>query len=473
MKRKRAERNCLLTALGLLAAVSASQASGAQPLALEEAVSKALSRSPKVAAAERALESAEAREEKSFSAFLPRIDFEESYLRSDQPVSVFGSKLNQRQFTMEDFAVERLNNPDSTENWRTRFKVAQPIFRGGQLHRNRAMRELERKASEWDLEGSMAHVAFRTIEAYWGLSLARESEKVAEMALRTSEESLRQIELLYQEGSVVESDVLSAKVQKAGFHDQLVKARGNTRVAERGLSVLIGEGEERSWEVAALCPPGPDEMPSLDPEQLLAVAKENRPEFVGLKLRWHSTYPAVKAAQGNFLPALGLEASYEWNSSDFASDQEGAYLLGLGVEWNLFKGLADKADLKEAKSGQEMLRHELRGLEDQIVLEIEEAVVAITTGTEGLLVTRERVSQAEESLRIIRKRYREGLTNVVELEKAELVVSTSRLDWLRAVYELRMALARLRFVTGELVKSIPALSCAPREGAPGQTAPQP
>jgi outer membrane protein TolC len=473
MKPKRAGRKGILPALGLLLAVGALQGLEAQPLALDEAVNKALSRSPRVAVAEKALESAEALEKKSRSASMPRIDFEESYLRSDQPVAVFGSKLNQRQFTMEDFAIESLNNPDSTENWRTRFKVAQSIFRGGQVHRNRAIRELERMASEWDLEGSRANVAFSAIEAYWGLSLAREREKVAEMALRTSEESLRQIELLFEEGSVVESDVLSAKVQKAGFHDQLVKARGNVRVAERGLSVLIGEGADRAWEVAALCPPGPDEMPSLDPEQLLAVAKENRPEFAGLKLRWHSTYPAVKAAQGNFLPTLGLEASYEWNSSDFASDQEGSYLLGLGVEWNLFKGGADKADLKEAKSGQEMLRQELRGMEDRLVLEIEEAVVAIATGRESLLVTRERVSQAEESLRIIRKRYREGLTNVVELEKAELVVSTSRLDWLGAVYELRMALARLRFVTGELVKSIPALSCAPRGDAPGETAPQP
>jgi len=167
----------------------------------------------------------------------------------------------------------------------------------------------------------------------------------------------------------------------------------------------------------------------------------------------------VKAAQGNFLPTLGLEASYEWNSENFASDQEGSYLLGVGIQWNLFNGLADKADLKEAKSGQEMIRQELRGLEDMLTLEIEEAVVAVTTGRESLLVTRERVSQAEESLRIIRKRYGEGLTNVVELEQAELIVSNSRLEWLRAVYGLRIALARLKLVTGELVSSSSGPEC--------------
>jgi outer membrane protein TolC len=437
----------------------------AEPLALDQAVTRALAQSPRVAAAEQGLQGAEAREEKSLSALMPRVDFEESFLRSDQPVAVFGSKLNQRKFTMEDFAIDRLNDPESTDNWRTKFTVTQPLFRGGRLHRNRTIRQFERRASEWEVEGTKAQVAFRTIEAYWGLSLARESEKVAEMALKTSEESLRQIELLYQEGSVVRSDLLSAKVQKAGFHNQLVKARGKTRVAERALRVLIGESGDRVWEVATLCPPGPEEIPELDTESLLSVAKKNRPDFVGLKMRWHSTAAAVKAAQGNFLPTFGLEASYEWNSPDFASNQEGAYLLGLGVDWNLFKGLADKAELKEAKSGQEMLRQEMRSLEDRIILEIEEAVVAVATGRESLRVTRERVGQAEESLRIVRKRYGEGLTNVVELEKAELVVSSSRLEWLEAVCDLRIALARLRLVTGELVESLPTLSCAPRQAA--------
>jgi outer membrane protein TolC len=462
MKEKKTRREGLRAALVLFLIVAPAEGLYAEPLALEDAVRRALAESPVVAAAEKGLEGAEAREEKSLSALMPRVDFEESYLRSDQPVAVFGSKLNQRKFTVEDFAIDRLNNPDATDNWRTKFTVTQPLFQGGRLYRHRAMRRLDRKASAWDVEGTRANVGFRTIEAYWGLSLARESEKVAEMALKTSEESLRQIELRFQEGEVVRSDLLSAKVQKAGFHDQLVRARGRTRVAERAMEVLIGRSEDGVWELATLCPPGPEQIPNLDTEQLLIVAKKNRPEFVGLKVRWQSSTTAVKAAQGRFLPTFGLEASYEWNSPNFASNQEGSYLLGLGIHWNLFRGLADRAELKEAKSGQQMVRQELRSLEDRLILEIEEAVVAVTTGRESLGVTGERVSQAEESLRIIRKRYGEGLTNVVELENAELVVSGSRLEWLRAVHDLRIALARLKLVTGELVASLPALSCAPR-----------
>jgi outer membrane protein len=462
MKKNLLKKEMTWTAVVLVLIVGGTGEAFGAPLALDQAVRMALEQSPAVAAAQKELRSAQARQEKSLSALLPRLDFEEAYLRSDQPVAVFGSKLNQRVFTAEDFAIDRLNNPESTDNWRTKFTVTQPLFMGGKLHQDRTMKRLERKASEWDVEGTRAQVGFRTIEAYWGLSLARESEKVAEMALKTSEESLRQIELLFREGTVVRSDLLSAQVHKSGFQDQLVRARGRTRVADRAMRVLIGQSEDGVWEVATLCPPGPTEIPELDTEALLDIAKENRPDFVALKVLWDSARVGVKAAKGNFLPTFGLEASYEWNSQEFSSGQEGSYLLGLGIRWNLFRGLEDKAQLKEARSGQEKLRQELRSLEDRIVLEIEEAVVGVATGRESLMVTRERVSQAEESLRIIRKRYGEGLTNVVELEKAELVVSGSRLEWLQAIHDLRIALARLKHVTGELISDLSALSCGPR-----------
>ena len=102
MKSKWAQKKGVLSTLVLLLILIAGGNLYAEPLALDDAVRRALAKSPMVAAAEKGLKGAEAREEKSLSALMPRVDFEESYLRSDQPVAVFGSKLNQRQFTPDD-----------------------------------------------------------------------------------------------------------------------------------------------------------------------------------------------------------------------------------------------------------------------------------------------------------------------------------------------------------------------------------
>jgi outer membrane protein TolC len=424
---------------------------GAEPLKVEDAIQRALERAPAVSISQKKLQGAKARELKSVSAFLPRLDFQESYLRTDQPVASFGSLLNQGRFTQEDFDLDRLNHPDSLDNFQTKFTVRQPLFMGGRLFNQYKTAQLEKEASEWDLEWARAEIGFRTVEGYWGLSLAQESEKVARMAVEAAEESLRQIDLLYKEGTVVRSDLLSATVRLANFQDGLVKARGKVRVAGRALSIVIGESADGMWEVVSLSAPAPEEIPELNPGNLLTIAKEQRPEYIALKARWDSAKATVRAAWGDFLPSLGLEASYEWNAPRFAQDMEGSYILGLGLQWNLFKGLDDYARFKEAKSNEEMVRYQLRSLEDQMTLEIEEATVAVTTGQESLRVTQKSVGQAEENLRIVRQRYRGGLTTVVELEQAELALSRSRLEWLKAIYELRIALATLRLVTGELI----------------------
>jgi outer membrane protein TolC len=435
----------------------------AEPLSLAQAVRRSIERSPGVHAGREGVKVAEARENKVLSMRLPRVDFEESYLRTDQPVATFGSLLNQGRFTaalLTDPALTALNHPDSLDNFRTRFALTQPLFTGGELFYRQGMSKGETEAATWDLEGVRAMTAFHAVESYWGLSLARESEHAAREAVRTAEENLREIEALYNEGTVVRSDLLLAKVQLADFRDQLVKTGGRIRVAEVALNLLVGEPESGTWEVAQLCVPGTGEIQDVNPARLLERAKQGRPEYVALRTRWAASEKGVKAAQGSFLPHLGLEASYEWNAPKFTSDLEGAYILGVGFQWNLFRGFGDLAGVQEARSRQGTLGYELRRMEDRITMEIQEAVVAVRTGMESLDVTRERVEMSEESLRIVSQRYREGVTTIVELEQTEWAVSRSRMAWFEVIHDLRIALARLRFVTGELLLSMKAETCS-------------
>jgi len=434
----------------------------ADPLSLREAVQRAVERSPAVRARMEILTGVRARENGILGMRLPRIDFEETYLRTDQPVAVFGSLLNEGRFTsnlFNDPRLRALNHPDSLDNFRTRFSLTQPLFTGGTLHFQHQMSRGETEAEGHEVEAARALSGFQAVESYWGLSLALENLEVAGAAVEMAEENLRQIDALFREGTVVRSDLLLAKVQVADFQEQRVKAQGEVRVASRALNILVGNPQNGMWEVARLCVPAPEEMGPLHAEQLWERAKLQRPEYVALRARWAASEKGVKAARGSLLPHMGFQASYEWNAPKFSSDLEGSYMLGVGLEWNLFRGFGDLAALREAQSRRGRMGHELRRMEDGILLEIEEAVVAVETGRDALNVTRERVGLSEESLRIIAQRYREGLTTLLEMEQAELGLSRSRMAWLRAVYDLRIALARLQLLTGELLVSMEAETC--------------
>jgi outer membrane protein TolC len=66
---------------------------------------------------------------------LPKINYAESFARSDNPVFVFSSLLTQHQFGAENFAIGPLNRPDPLNNFQSLLTVDQPIYDAG-LTRN-------------------------------------------------------------------------------------------------------------------------------------------------------------------------------------------------------------------------------------------------------------------------------------------------------------------------------------------------
>ena len=69
-----------------------------QALSLPAAVELALSNNPTMSIADGELAASSAQLMRARSALLPRVDYIESFTRSDNPVFVFGTLLNQRRF---------------------------------------------------------------------------------------------------------------------------------------------------------------------------------------------------------------------------------------------------------------------------------------------------------------------------------------------------------------------------------------
>jgi outer membrane protein TolC len=100
-------------------------------LALEDAFKTALTKNPMMKQAEASRKKAGAQVLGSISAFLPKVNLEAGFSRSDNPVMVFSNKLNQADFQREDFDVNTLNNPDYRSAWQARFVMTQPVFNQG------------------------------------------------------------------------------------------------------------------------------------------------------------------------------------------------------------------------------------------------------------------------------------------------------------------------------------------------------
>ena len=58
---------------------------------------------------------------------MPKLNYSESWQRSDNPVFVFSSLLTQHQFSEQNFAIGPLNRPDAMNNFQSQLALDQTI----------------------------------------------------------------------------------------------------------------------------------------------------------------------------------------------------------------------------------------------------------------------------------------------------------------------------------------------------------
>src|SRR5664279_3814514 len=115
------------------------------PLSLRDAVRLAIRENKAIAATAAGAQASDARITEARSGRLPKVNYSESFARSDNPVFVFSSLLTQHQFGPEDFNIGPLNRPDFLNNFQSQVTVDQVLYDAGQTRNAVKSAELARK----------------------------------------------------------------------------------------------------------------------------------------------------------------------------------------------------------------------------------------------------------------------------------------------------------------------------------------
>ncbi len=128
-------------------------AAAQDPMSLKDAVQLALKQNKAVEASAAARSAAESRIVEARSGKLPKVNYAESWTRSDNPVFVFSSLLTQHQFSAQNFELGSLESTRFPEQ----FSVA--VYRGSAALRrrwNQARRSLRGAGEGHDRRGRRA-----------------------------------------------------------------------------------------------------------------------------------------------------------------------------------------------------------------------------------------------------------------------------------------------------------------------------
>lgn len=374
------------------------------------------------------------------AAFLPQLSFEETGIRTNDPLSVFGFRLKQEAVTAADFNPATLNAPDPYNNFSTKFEVRQPLLNADMLFKRGAMKN-QLSAAEEQFKGTLAYARFQVKDTYYRLVLMMEQLDAIEKSLTAARENERQAGNFLEQNMISKADYLAAKVRMLELESRKSQVQNQMLTVQDNLNFLLGIEEG-----IKIVPSDSMETPRISEDQLEDVKPTANSELRALDYRVSAAEQMLRSSKFSFVPSINLFGNYEFNDEVLLGTKGESYMVGATLKWNLFSGFSkvgkvmeNKAQLNKAK-----IAYESRSFKNR--LDIEKAKRSISQAQVQLDFAESSVEQAAEDYRIRIDRYEQGMEKTTDLLAAEAKLSQSRFQRLDALYQYHSSLATLELL---------------------------
>ncbi len=434
----------------LLASVAAAGAETLK-LSLKDALGMALENNSRIKAARFTSQAAAQGVQSANSRYLPALSFEETLMASNSPVNTFMMKLDEGRFTNDDFLISNLNSPAAAHNFKTALSLQQPLFVPS-LSPLKEMAVKDARKSELELESAREGIAFQTFRTYLEFQKADAQLMAADRAVVDARENMRLATVRTAAGVGLRSDELRARTHLASVEQLYISARNSVTLAQMKLAQLIGLSGDNTIEIKGFS--GHLTIPVLS-DQLLGIALQNRVEIKQSHTDLEKSDAALRLARSEYLPTVGAFASYQLNAKDapFTSDND-AWTAGVSLKWNLFDGFRRGSERKRALSSQSAAREMLEAATEDVRYQLKESYIRRDEAAKRLEVTRHALLDAEETVRLLAKRYENSLATLVELLDAQTALNQTRANLVETEVGYVLAGGQVYYMTGTFVKEM-------------------
>lgn len=480
-------------------------------LTLEEAVAKALKNNLQLAIQVLSPQLADLSVARAKEKFIPTLSFTYSRRSTAQAsyswleatdrtltdTEGYQSQLSQQIPTGGNLGVSlSWDRTDSTTRFQTinprysstlRFTFSQPLLRdfGFKMSRREIiLAQTSLEISEADLKKTVMDTIYSVEDAYWNLVYAIENLEVRRQALQLAKELLEKNRMAVDIGTMAPLDVLSAEAEVASREADIIAAEAQVKNAEDQLRRILNLGrqdEEATLEVRPVDKPRFVEQ-KVDLQECLQLALQNRPDLVSSRLQVESSEFNLSIARNQLLPSLSFSASY-WSpglSGDrviYLNDNpltgviigtipggaSGAlkdsfnfkyrnWSLGLTLDIPL-SSVFSRANYAQAKINLEQAILRLKNQEEQIYLEVKNAVRTVESNYQRVQAYRVARELAEKKLEAEQEKLRLGLSTNFMVLTYQRDLANQRTAELKAIIDYNLSLANLDRVLGTTLKT--------------------
>ncbi len=294
------------------------------------------------------------------------------------------------------------------------------------------------QAANSDAETTLQTVVVNVQQAYFSLQQTQRLVTVNEEALQQFKQHLELAKGRFKAGVAPKIDVTTAEVDLSNAQLNLITAKNNALVARVTLNNAMGL---KTSDVYRVEEPTSTLHDLVTFEEAVELAMRLRPEMISQRAQEKSAEASIRAAQGGYFPTVTSSAGYSYNGTDFP----------LVYNWNvaglvnipIFSGYLTKQQVAQARAT--LLRTIANGevLQQNILLDVSQALLNLQAAKERLELTKITVTQARERLAQVTGRYKAGLSNAVEVTDAEVALVNAQVNDVVAMSNYQATRAQL------------------------------
>ena len=306
--------------------------------------------------------------------------------------------------------------------------------------------------SELEMEAARQRIAFQVFYTYLEVQKASAQIVAAEKAVADARENMRVATVRTSSGTGLRSDELRSRTHLSMVEQQLITARNNLTLSRMKLAMLIGLPDDNNYEVPELLENVT--VPVIN-DQIINDALLNRIDIKQSNTDLEKTDAALSLAQSGYLPTLKAFASYQLNAknSPFATDND-AWIAGITLKWNIFDGFRTNSERKKALLSQSAAREMQESTTKDIKYQVKESYLRRDEAGKHLEVAMNAVQDAEETVRLLTKRYENSFSTLVELLDAQTALNQARAKLVDNEAAYALAGGRIYYMTGTFLKEI-------------------
>lgn len=328
-------------------------------------------------------------------------------------------------------------------------RVTLPLYTGGRVSSGIDAAEAMLTARQYQTGASTQQIKLEVAQHYINVLRAESTLGVADSNVKSLSAHMHDVDDMFKSGLVARNDYLAAAVSLADSEQRRLQASNQFDLSRAAYNRALGRDLSATVSLDENLPGIDSQLDLTSLEALTDVALRMRDELGGLDAAAEAFRNQAESARAGTRPQLALTGGYMALRNDFLN-RDDFWMVGVGVQWNLFDGGQSRKKASALTFQSNAIAHERENLRSLIELQVRQSWLRLNETRERKRLTERAVEQAEENLRVVRDRYRNGEGTNTEVLDAQVLRSMSRSNFDNADFDSKLALYELARGVGKL-----------------------